>query len=532
MKSVSGISLAALTGLASAVPYNHASSASASAPGSGPTGTSYASGFDMTTSWANLSPYHSAKTFGVPKGVPEGCDLSQVHVLHRHAERFPTSSPLDGVGMQGFASKLANYTRDHPQTKVGSGPLKFLNSWGYVIGQDTLMESGAATEATSGANFWIKYGRLLYGADSDNVSGWNESLNVYQNGTQRPKPVFRTTDQARILESARWWLSGFFGDRAANSSADLYDLVIIPEEVDYFNNTLASYVSCLGDMTAGDKTAERFIARYTKQARSRLSAFVPSDFNLTASDILAMQNLCVYEHTSLGGSSFCSLFTEQEWKDFAYNVDIQYYGDYAFGSASGRAQGIGYVLELAARLQGELITTSDTSINYTFDNNLEQFPLGQPFYMDMSHDDIILSVVTALGLDHFRYGPHGLPVDIDHAPANRTFSLSDMTPFGARFISEIWTCPTNAKFDTLEPVLYINPDITEEKTERYIRFLLNDAPLPLGGLIGCEKSKNGFCAVSGFLKGVPKLKENAKYQEACFGKYPTGKQVWDGVPIY
>jgi len=248
-------------------------------------------------------------------------------------------------------------------------------------------------------------------------------------------------------------------------------------------------------------------------------------------DVLAMQNLCAYEVTSLGGSSFCSLFTEQEWKDFAYNVDVQYYGDYAYGSPTGRAQGIGYVLELAARLQQKLITSSDTSINYTYDNNIAQFPFGQPFYLDMSHDDIILSVINALGLEYFKYGPKGLPGNVDHAPSNRTFSLSEMTPFGARFFSEIWTCPRDTSFEELDPILYENPLLNSTShTTDYIRFVLNNAPLPLDGLVGCEKAKNGFCPVEKFLKAVPSMKKKAMYQEACFGNYTTGSQVGDGAP--
>lgn len=279
-----------------------------------------------------------------------------------------------------------------------------------------------------------------------------------------------------------------------------------------------------------DNAAKIFIPRYTKDARTRLSSYFLPDFNLTAMDVLAMQNLCVYEYTSLGGSSFCSLFTEQEWKDYEYNIDVQYYGDYAYGSPSGRAQGIGYVLELAARLEQKLITSSDTSINYTYTNNEAQFPFGQPFYMDMSHDDIILSVINALGLDYFRYGPKGLPVDIDHAP-ERNFSLSQMTPFGARFISEIWTCPSDVSFDYLDPVLYTNPSIkSTAKTTDYIRFVLNNSPLPQDGLIGCEDSSNGFCQLDKFLRGVPTLKDQAQFQKACFGNYTTGSQVGDGAP--
>lgn len=64
-----------------------ATATSASAPAPGPTGSSYVSGFDMAKSWANLSPYKDADSFGVPSGVPQGCELSQVHVLHRHAQR-------------------------------------------------------------------------------------------------------------------------------------------------------------------------------------------------------------------------------------------------------------------------------------------------------------------------------------------------------------------------------------------------------------------------------------------------------------
>ncbi|KAJ5652248.1 Histidine phosphatase superfamily clade-2 [Penicillium longicatenatum] len=518
-----GVTLASIAATATATATSSPASASA------PTGSTYASGFDMTKSWANLSPYRDADGFSLPKGVPEGCELSQVHVLHRHAQRFPTSYPLDGEGMEDFAAKVTNYSKAHPGKTVGTGPLKFLKDWEYVLGDDLLMESGAATEATSGANFWINYGRLLYRAGRENVAGWSSSLNVYSNGTSRPKPVFRTTSQARILESARWWLSGFFGNSGANSSYSQYDLVIIPEESG-FNNTLASYEACTGDMSEGDDSAEIFIERYTRDARSRLASYFPRDFNVTAADVLAMQNLCAYEYTSLGGSYFCSLFTEQEWKDFAYNIDIQYYGDYAYGSPSGRAQGIGYVLELAARLQHKLITSSDTSINYTYDNNIAQFPFDQPFYMDMSHDDIILSVVNALGLDYFKFGPHGLPANVDHAP-KRNFSLTQMTPFGARLMSEIWSCPSKTSFSNLGPVLLKNPTVQSGKnTTSYIRFVLNNAPLPLDGLVGCENSSQGFCPVEKFLGGVPTLKKNAEYQKACFGNYTTGHQVANGVP--
>lgn len=107
--------------------------------------------------------------------------------------------------MEAFAQKVKNYSKLH-DGRVGKGPLDFLNQWEYMLGEDTLQVTGAATEATSGARIWAKYGRLLYRA-GPGVAAWDSSLNVYPNGTARPKPIFRTTSQARILESARWWLS-------------------------------------------------------------------------------------------------------------------------------------------------------------------------------------------------------------------------------------------------------------------------------------------------------------------------------------
>lgn len=243
-----------------------------------------------------------------------------------------------------------------------------------------------------------------------------------------------------------------------------------------------------------------------------------------------MQNLCPYETTALGSSAFCSLFTEQEWRDYAYAIDIKFYGNYGFGSSTGRAQGIGYVLELAARLEGKLIHSSDTSINYTYDNNEATFPLHQPLYMDMSHESTIISALVTMNLTYFRYGPHGLPV-IDHAPP-RNFSTSEMTPYSARLVSEIWTCPVSTSLHHLGPVLYRNPDLSSvPNTTDYIRFVLNDAPVPLDGLIECAGSVNGFCALDDFLKAVPQMKNDAMYQFACFGEYDTGgRQVGNGRP--
>lgn len=273
-----------------------------------------------------------------------------------------------------------------------------------------------------------------------------------------------------------------------------------------------------------------FYPTLTKTALKRFSAFLPHDFNLTTMDVYAMFSMCPYESATLGQSSFCSLFTEQEWEDFEYTIDMMFYGNNMFGSPSGRAQGIGYVEEVAARLQSRLIMQSHSSINYTYDNNTKQFPLHQPMYMDMSHETVIVAVLAALGLDYFKYGPHGMPKNVEHA-VPRNFIMHKVAPFGARLFTEVWTCPADSKLDKLQDQMYKNPDLSSSSgTTDYIRFVLNNAPVPVEGLSPCKGSVNGFCGMKEFLDYVPELTKQAMYQQACFGDYNVSTQVPNGQP--
>ncbi|KAJ5994695.1 hypothetical protein N7481_001672 [Penicillium waksmanii] len=483
-------------------------------------------GLDVKTSWGNLSPYADALGFGISQGYPVGCELSQVHVLHRHGQRYPTE--WDGGSMEKFAQKLGNYSKKNPDRKVGIGPLEFLHGWEYTLGLDMLLPTGAATESTSGALFWSMYGHLLYRAGPGDAK-YDSSLNVYPNGTVRPKPIFRSTSQPRILESARWWLSGFFSDTDSNSSEREYDLTIIPEQ-NNFNSTLSPTSSCKNGSFVGFSAAEAFSPALTNGALKRLSKFLPDDFDLDAMDVSAMFSLCPYEYAALGRSSFCSLFTEQEWRDFQYSLDLAFYGSAGFGSPSGRAHGIGYVQELAARLESRLIISSESSINYTYDDNTKDFPLGQLFYMDMSHDDVIISTLTALGLNYFNAGLHGLSTSVPHAPSHNRFNMNQVAPFGARLFSEVWTCPKGASLDRLQEKMYKNPDLSSQSdTTGYVRFVLNNAPVSVDGL--CDNAVNGFCSLGAFLRQVPNLTKEAMYQEACFGNYNITTQVSNGQPI-
>jgi hypothetical protein len=106
--------------------------------------------FDLFRSFGNLSPWYSvpSKRFGLEHAsahAPEGCQITGLHLLHRHGARYPTNhskfiesffiatfigayTTSDSYGGPSlFASRIREANRRKSWT--GSASLKFLNSW-------------------------------------------------------------------------------------------------------------------------------------------------------------------------------------------------------------------------------------------------------------------------------------------------------------------------------------------------------------------------------------------------------------------
>ncbi|TKA83048.1 hypothetical protein B0A55_00855 [Friedmanniomyces simplex] len=497
--------------------------------------------------WGQISPYHdnAESYFGVDDvGLPDGCQIEQVHSLQRHAQRFPTSSFDDGLNDENFAAKVYNFTSANPQATF-TGPLAFLNTYQYQMGESYLTGVGATTEFNSGVTFWNRYGRTLFNATVGQLQ-YNAS---YQNATARPKPVLRTTGQSRIENSQISWALGFFGpsfyetpepglNNFANGS--LFDVVVIPEGGTE-NNTLASYDSCFEDDLQSSDLGDldllfQYVPLYIGEATARVNTFAPAGFKFNNNDTYAMQSICAYENGYIGMSDFCNLFTEQEWQAFEQTLDIEYYYDYSFGSPTGRAQGVGYQQELLARLSNQYITSSNSSVNSSLTNNAADFPLGAPFYADFTHDDIIVSVLTSMSIDYFREHPnlHQYPPD-----PNRHFILSNITPFGARLITEVIGCadadPTAVHSHRTQyyPKQYgYDP---ANATHKFIRMRLNNGILPLETIRTgeCLGRTDGMCPLDSFLASQWEAEKLANYQFACFANYtitaPTNGNDYDGA---
>jgi hypothetical protein len=109
-------------------------------------------------------------------------------------------------------------------------------------------------------------------------------------------------------------------------------------------------------------------------------------------------------------------------------------GDYGFMSPNGRAQGIGWAQEFLDRLTNSTYSAANvTTENTTLDSSSTYFPLDQPFYFDFTHDDNIVSVLTALNYTQI-VGDYLNATEIN---PNRTFVLSHITPFAARLAFEV-----------------------------------------------------------------------------------------------
>ncbi|CAD0107756.1 unnamed protein product [Aureobasidium uvarum] len=466
--------------------------------------------------WGQISTYsdNPASYFGVNHvGLPAGCQVEQVHTLQRHAQRFPTSYIDDGILTEGFAQKLVDFRAN--SSSSFSGPLSFLNSYKYQMNESYLTGIGANTEFTRGVDFWNRYGRILYNASAGQVS-----YNVnYPNGTARPKPVLRTTSQSRIRESQINWALGFFGPtyetvpvpKLTNyTDGDFFDLVVIPEGGTE-NNTLASYDSCFNDFLVGigdlgDQDVFTYIPRYLQNVTARLQQYAPAGFTLSNNNTYGMQLLCAYD----------------EWAGFENTLDMAYYYDYGYGNPTGRAQGIGYLQELLARLTHQYITVSNSSVNSSITNNSRDFPLDRPFYADFTHDDIIVSVLTAMSLDYFRDPP-----SLTEYPPNpdRHFILSKMTPFGGHLITEVIGCseasPAAVSKERVQyyPTQYgYNPS---NATHKFVRMRLNNGILPLDTLRGgaCKGRTDGMCALDKFVASQNASYALSNYDYACFGNW-------------
>ncbi|OAA48687.1 3-phytase A precursor [Metarhizium rileyi] len=436
-----------------------------------------------------LSPYTPSPGFGVDEfPLPAGAEILQVQMLSRHGSRYPTT----GAEVAQLGQKIANASEQFKPR----GPLSFLRDWEYQLGAEILVPKGREELFQSGVLHSYMYGSL-YNPNS--------------------KIIVRTTTQDRMLKSAENWMAGFFGLEWPNNAT----IEVIIEEGG-FNNSLAGSLNCPNAYTKspGNEARSVWIHEYLKDAQKRFQTMTDG-FTWTIEDVYAAQTMCPYETIAYGFSKFCDLFTYKEWRDFGYSIDLYFSSISGFHSPTGRAIGLGYQQEIMARLKNHTLGYSGSQINVTLDNNTETFPLNQSLYFDFSHDTNIVSILTAFGLRQFA---EELPVK-DY-PGDHNFTISHITPFGARLDMEIIQTP--------KPLSPNRDGYLRGGQTKYIHFVLNQRTLPLGrSFPECDANRrDGWCELDTFLKVQDGMAAKAQFDHACFGDYPAVKygEATDGAP--
>ncbi|KAK2057022.1 histidine acid phosphatase [Colletotrichum caudatum] len=438
-----------------------------------------------------LTPYQPSPGFGVDEyALPAGAEIVQVQMLSRHGSRYPTL----GSNVASLGERIA---------KAGGklkakGALSFLNDWKYQLGHEILVPKGRQELFDSGILHSYMYSSM-YNPNS--------------------KIIVRTTTQDRMLKSAEYWLAGFFGLEWTNNAT--IEVII---EQDRANNSLAGYLNCPNarKQNGGDDAAKVWISNYLANATARLRDMVEG-YDWTIDDTYAAQTMCPYETVAYGFSVFCDLFTYDEWVGFSYSIDLAFAGNNAFQNPAGRAVGIGYQQEVIARLQNHTLGYSGSQINVTLDNNTVTFPLNQSLYFDFSHDTNIASILTAFGLKQFAQ-----LLQPTEYPGPHNFTVSHLTPFGARLDIEIIRTPKPFKAD--------RSGYDENGGEtKYVHFVLNQRTVPLGASFPeCDAArKDGWCEFETFLQVQQDMPRLADYERACHGDIETVPYgvVYDGRPL-
>ncbi|KAJ7697690.1 histidine phosphatase superfamily [Mycena rosella] len=426
--------------------------------------------FDVVHHFGNLAPWRSVKSLGLPDAsalVPSGCQLDQVHLLHRHGARYPTT----GAPPSAFATLLHALAST---TGVNvTGPLTFLSTWEYKLGAENLTPFGRSQLFDLGVGFRVKYGDLLKGFSD--------------------LPVFRTTSEGRMVDSALHFSAGFFGVQTYQQ--DYHQLIEI--EALGFNSTLAPYDVCPNAnnniSTFGTAQGLKWAAVYLAAAQTRLAPY-STGLPLSPSVLVAMQQLCAYETVALGYSMFCDLFTEDEW------IDLVFWYSFGPGNPAVSAQGIGYVQELVSRLTSTRITTANTTVNETIVSSNVTFPFGQPIYVDATHDVVISAIVTAMNFTSL--AANG-PLPTDHIPPNHSYIVNNIAPFASNLVGQVLSCPATSA----------------SASSTHIRWILNDAVIPLTGIRGCKANSNGLCPLTTFIDGMKQRIQEVDFMFDCFANY-------------
>lgn len=418
--------------------------------------TGYQCNTSISHLWGNYAPYFSVPST-ISADVPDTCEISFVNLLSRHGARFPTTSKT--------ADYEALFAQIQADTTSYSAEYAFIKDYDYDLGANDLTAFGQQEMINSGIKFFDRYETL----------------------TKLYTPFFRSSSDARVVESAQNFSQGFHSARGSYDPTYPYPILVISEDAGQNNTLYAQLCTNYEDGTPSDTSDDAeadWLDVWVTPTRTRVNDNLVGAA-LSKKQIIYLMDQCPFNTiANVNGtlSQFCSLFNETEWGYYDYYRSLsKFYADLQ-GNALGPTQGVGYAAELLARMteKRSYVTSANsyTSINHTLDDYQTTFPLGSgvqyPLYADFSHDDDLSSIFAALGL----YNATALLSNTTEESTTQTngYSAGWTVPFGARAYFEKMVCAG--------------------ETEELVRVVINDRVVPLQS---CDADDLGRCTLSKFV---------------------------------
>ncbi|PNS14048.1 Acid phosphatase PHO1 [Sphaceloma murrayae] len=404
---------------------------------------------------------------------PPGCRVDQVHLLSRHAARYPTHPA--GIRM------LQLYHRLVALNHTFTGPLSFINTWNFFMPDPAgRLEQLVPVGPYAGTLQAFQTGTEMRTRYEDLV----------EEATRRGQTVFWASGSRRVEETARYWAAGMWGLEWEGRAR----LEVVGEEEGRGADTLTPGRTCeryreddaMG-RAMGYRKLEDWMGVYLPRVRERFKS-IASEVDFTNVEVFTMQEMCGFEILARGSSPWCQVFTKTEWDEFEYARDLLHY--YRAGEGNDYAVPLGWPF---------LNATKDL---------LVQGPEAGQLFASFVHDGDIVPFLTALDLfSQLRKLP------TDHVMENRTWRTSDVTPMGGRIILERLACPAPQNCWSNEPYYPNHVYCDPVRDEYFVRINVNDG---IVAMRDCRSGPGDSCPLETFTNHVKmRGRHNDNFRDIC-----------------
>ncbi|KDQ62133.1 hypothetical protein JAAARDRAFT_189502 [Jaapia argillacea MUCL 33604] len=398
--------------------------------------------FNVLEHLTGIGPYFDAPGVQLNPSPPSQCVVSKATYLVRHSNIY--ANAFDYKTFLGpFLQKLGNVTDKSIFSK--SSNLTFLANYTSPVTNTTeqiekMTPSGGQAAKAFGGVIRNLYPNLLQPTNNGSFRVWSASA-------------------SRDMDTTRAFIEGL-----SNGA----QLVEVYEGENDSADSLTPHESCPNfDSSLGSVQSGAWQKKYTAPIIDRFHLDVPG-FNFTASDIVAMQELCGYDTVINNHSDFCNLFSPQEWLEFEYANDLMYFYSIGYGNPIAPQLGLPWVRSSLDILE------SANQISSTFNQSL---------YISFTHREEPPLILTALGL--FNNSGYYPTVDVNTTMPSteinysREWKTSQILPFLGHVGIERLDCVNR----------------TSRLQESFVRVLVNSAPIPIPG---CQDGPGESCGLAAF----------------------------------